>query len=124
MLEEEEDSGACLSGMSNEGDADDEFASCCSDDDFPEESDDDNGGTAGEVVEFMVPEWLASTEDAEYAAEVQQGIPERERDGGPEKAARAEPAGDQGAREDHGTPRGLGWDPEGTMRRRMKIVTT
>ena len=124
MLEEEEDSGACLSGMSNEGDADDEFASCCSDDVFSEESDDDNGGTAGEVVEFMVPEWLASTEDAEYAAEVQQGIPKRERGGGPEKTARAQPAGDQGAGAEHGTPGGLGWDPEGTMRRRMKTVTT
>ena len=94
MLEEEEDSGTCLSGMSNEQDADDEFASCCSDDVFREESDDDNGGTAGKMVEFMVPGWMASTEDAKYAAEVQQGIPQRK--GGPENTARAGSSGEEG----------------------------
>ena len=110
MLEEEEDSGTCLSGMSNEQDADDEFASCCSDDVFWEESDDDNGGTAGEmVVEFMVPEWMASAEDAKYAAEVQQGVPPRE--GGSEETAQAGPTREEGAGGKLGAPGGLGWDP-------------
>ena len=108
MLEEEEDSGACLSGMSNEGDADDEFASCCSDDDFPEESDDDNGGTAGKVVEFMVPGRMASLENTKYAAEIQQGVPQGE--GHREQAARAQPTGGEGTGGRHGTPGRLGWN--------------
>ena len=43
MLEEEEDSGTGMSGMSNEQYADDEheeFASCCSDNDISEDCDD------------------------------------------------------------------------------------
>ena len=89
-------------------DADDEFASCCSDDVFTEESDDDNGGTAGKVVEFMVPEWMASFENAEYAAEIQQGVPQGE--GHREEAARAQPTGGEGTGGRYGTPRRLGWN--------------
>ena len=113
MLEEEEDSGTYLSGVSDEQDADDEdaddeFASCCSDDVFTEESDNDNGGTAGKVVEFMVPEWMASFENAEYAAEIQQGVPQGE--GHREEAARAQPTGGEGTGGRYGTPRRLGWN--------------
>ena len=112
MLEEEEDSGTYLSGMSDEQDADDEdaddeFASCCSDDVFAEESDYDDGGTAGEM-ELMVPKWLASTEDANHATKIQQGVPQGKR--GREKAARARPTGDEGTGGKHGTPGRLGWD--------------
>ena len=113
MLEEEEDSGTYLSGVSDEQDADDEdaddeFASCCSDDVFTEESDDDNGGTAGKVVEFMVPGRMASLENTKYAAEIQQGVPQGE--GHREQAARAQPTGGEGTGGRHGTPGRLGWD--------------
>ena len=109
MLEEEEDSGAYLSGMSDEQDADDELAGRSSDEFFSEESDDDDGGTPGKMVEFMVPEWLASTENTKSAAQVQQGVPQRE--GGPEKTARARPTGEQGAGRQHEKSGGLGWNP-------------
>ena len=113
MLEEEEDSGTYLSGVSDEQDADDEdaddeFASCGSDDVFTEESDDDNGGTAGKVVEFMVPGRVASLENTKYAAEIQQGVPQGE--GNREEAARAQPTGGEGTGGRHGTPGRLGWD--------------
>ena len=109
MLEEEEDSGTYLSGMSDEQDADDELAGRSSDEFFSEESDDDDGGTPGKMVEFMVPEWLASTENTKSAAQVQQGVPQRE--GGPEKTARARPTGEQGAGGQHEKSGGLGWNP-------------
>ena len=79
MLEEEEDSGTGMSGLSNNEYADDEFASCCSDCDISEDGDDVSGGHAGKMAEFMVSGQLAAVKNTQSATQIQQGIQERKR---------------------------------------------